>query len=79
MSEKGQPRLGGASCRSSHVRNAPLATVGPKNAGCRYGPKTDIAFIHSITLSARATSNGGSSIPRVFAVFRLMLNSNLVG
>ena len=35
--------------------------------------------LHSITLSARATSNGGSSIPRVFAVFRLMLNSNLVG
>jgi hypothetical protein len=35
--------------------------------------------LHSITLSARATSNGGSSIPSVFAVFRLMLNSNLVG
>ena len=28
-------RLGGASCRSSHVRNAPLATVGPKKAACR--------------------------------------------
>ena len=27
--------LGGASCRSSHVRNAPLATVGPKKAACR--------------------------------------------
>jgi hypothetical protein len=26
---------GGASCRSSHVRNAPLATVGPKKAACR--------------------------------------------
>jgi len=37
------------------------------------------ACVYSITLSARATSNGGSSIPRVFAVFRLMLNSNLVG
>jgi hypothetical protein len=24
--------LGGASCRSSHVRSAPLATVGPNNA-----------------------------------------------
>jgi hypothetical protein len=31
----GQSRLGGASCRSSHVRNAPLATVGPKKAACR--------------------------------------------
>ena len=30
MSEKGQARQGGASCRSSHVRNAPLATVAPK-------------------------------------------------
>ena len=39
--------LGGASCRSSHVRNAPLATVGPKKAACRDGPKTDIAFIQS--------------------------------
>ena len=26
-----QSRLGGASCRSSHVRNAPLATVDPKS------------------------------------------------
>jgi hypothetical protein len=30
MSQLGQSRLGGASCRSSHVRNAPLAMVGPK-------------------------------------------------
>ena len=30
---------GGASCRSSNVRNAPLATVGPKKAACRNGPK----------------------------------------
>ena len=35
-------RLGGASCRSSHVRNAPLATVGPKKAACRDGPKGDL-------------------------------------
>jgi hypothetical protein len=26
-----------ASCRSSHVRNAPLSTVGPKKAACRDG------------------------------------------
>ena len=31
---------GGASCRPSHVRNAPLATVGPKKAACRDGPET---------------------------------------
>ena len=44
----------------------------------RNGPKTDNR-LHSISLSARATSNGGSSIPSVFAVFRLMLNSKWVG
>jgi hypothetical protein len=41
MSLLGQSRLGGASCRSSHVRNAPLATVGPKKAACRDGPISD--------------------------------------
>jgi len=35
MSLKGHERLGGASSRSSHVRNAPLATVGLKKAACR--------------------------------------------
>ena len=42
MSHLGQSRLGGASCTSSHVRNAPLATVGPKKAACRDGPEGDI-------------------------------------
>ena len=37
----GQSRLGGASRRSSHVRNAPLATLGPKKAACRDGPCVD--------------------------------------
>jgi hypothetical protein len=37
MSLVGHERLGGASCRSSNVRNAPLATVGPKKAACRDG------------------------------------------
>src|SRR5438874_11078880 len=34
---------------------------------------------HSITSSARASSIGGTSRPRVLAVLRLMTNSNLVG
>jgi hypothetical protein len=34
------PRCG-ASCRSRHVRNAPLATVGPKKATCRNGRVED--------------------------------------
>ena len=36
-----QTRLGGASCRPSHVRDAPLATVGPKKTACRGGPQRD--------------------------------------
>jgi hypothetical protein len=39
----GQSRLGGASSRSSHVRNAPLATVGPKKAARREGPFPEVA------------------------------------
>ena len=46
--EMGQSRLGGASCRSSHVRNAPLATVGPKKAACRDGPEGDIGQTREI-------------------------------
>jgi hypothetical protein len=38
MAEMGQSRQGGASCRSNHVRNAPLATLGPKKAACHDGP-----------------------------------------
>jgi hypothetical protein len=41
----GHERLGGASCRSSNVRNAPLATVGLKKTACREGPRTDIGWI----------------------------------
>jgi hypothetical protein len=33
----------GAKGRSSHVRNAPLATVGAKKAACRNGPTTDVS------------------------------------
>ena len=40
----GHSRLGGPSWRSNHVRNAPLATVGPKKAACRDGPINDIVF-----------------------------------
>jgi hypothetical protein len=34
---------------------------------------------HSITSSARASSDGGTSRPRTLAVLRLMTNSNVVG
>ena len=39
-SARGQSRLAGASCRSIHVRNAPLATVVAKKAACREGPRS---------------------------------------
>ena len=42
MSVQGQSQLGSPSWRYSHVRNAPLATVGPKKAACRDGPGTEL-------------------------------------
>ena len=42
MPDMDHSRLGGASWRSSHVRDPPLATVGPKKAACRDGPNGDI-------------------------------------
>src|SRR5262245_59363553 len=41
--------------------------------------RDELAPIHSITSSASASSDGGASTPSVFAVFRLMTSSNLVG
>jgi hypothetical protein len=38
----GSIATGRASCRSSNVRNAPLATVGPKKAACREGPLAEV-------------------------------------
>ena len=43
----------------------------------RHEPTTDPS--HSITSSARARSEGGTSRPSALAVFRLMTSSNLVG
>ena len=48
-------------------------------SGCRAADERDeLAPPHSITSSARATSIGGISRPKIFAVCRLMTNSNLV-
>ena len=55
----GQSRQGGASCRSSHVRNAPLATVDPNKAACRNGPIGDIAvFLFDHLVSPREEGFG---------------------
>ena len=72
---RGQSQLGGASCRSSHVRNAPLATVGPKKGLMQRSKQ----HRHSITSSARNRNVSGIVRPSAFAVVRLTISSNLVG
>src|SRR5262249_36765327 len=54
---------------------------GPRRAGGGWkgaGSQTN-SRRHSITPSARASSVGGTSMPSVFAVLRLITSSNLVG
>ena len=41
--------------------------------------RDELAPLHSITSSARASSVGGTSRPSALAVLRLMTSSNLVG
>src|SRR6516162_3330983 len=41
--------------------------------------RDELAPLHSITSSARASSVGGTSRPSAFAVFRLITSANLVG
>ena len=62
---------------SSNVRNAPLATVGLKEAACRKGPISDICS-PIMTLSAFATNVAGTVTPIALAVLRLITSSNLV-
>src|SRR6516225_8938852 len=42
-------------------------------------PRDEGAPFHSMTSSAVASSDGGTSMPSAFAVFRLMISSNLLG
>src|SRR5262245_41743411 len=77
----------------SHVRVA-SDRLAPKRAAkrpaARQPPLPDAEIVygevsfepplhHSITSSARASNDGGTSMPSAFAVLRLMTNSNLVG
>src|SRR5262249_60882537 len=41
--------------------------------------RDELALFHSITLSARASNVGGTSMPSALAVVRLMTRSNLFG
>jgi hypothetical protein len=45
----------------------------------RFVPIADISLHHSITASAVVNSDGGIVRPSVFAVFRLITNSNFTG
>src|SRR5215475_3463461 len=47
--------------------------------GCTGGSHDELAPLHSITWSARASRVGGISRPRAFAVVMFMMRSNLVG
>jgi len=62
----------------------PKADIRRRELDVRFVPKADIVRCgersrYSITSSASASSFGGRSKPSAFAVFRLMINSNLVG
>ena len=57
-----------------------LLRVRCKRPRCRTANNRDeLAALHSITSSARASSDGGTVRPRPFAVLRLITNSYLVG
>src|SRR5262245_28580542 len=47
--------------------------------GCAAEQRDELAPLHSMTSSARASSLSGTVRPSAFAVLRLMTSSNLVG
>ena len=57
---------------ADHVGRSPLPSRTPQHVG-------ELAPLHSITSSARASSVGAISKPNAFAVLRLMISSNLAG
>src|SRR5262249_45099510 len=75
----------GIVCGQSHENTDPPHPVAllcrrRERPRCRAAEKRDeIAPLHSITSSARASSVAGTSRPSALAVVRLMTRSNLVG
>src|SRR5207237_7583930 len=55
------------------------ARDGQPKSGCAAKKCDELAPVHSITSSARASSDCGTVRPSAFAVLRLITNSNLVG
>ena len=56
----------------------PKADINRKGSNVRFVPEADIAA-HSIISSASARIDVGNTIPKLFAVFRLITSSNFVG
>src|SRR5262245_26819027 len=66
--------------RTNSIDLRPL--LRPRRERPRHRPaekRDELAALHSITSSARASSVGGTSRPSAFAVLRLMTNSYFVG
>ena len=69
---------------SSQVADAPhplglLRPRGERPSGSSADKRDEVASLHSITSSARASSVGGTSRPSALAVLRLIASSYLVG
>src|SRR5258707_14533668 len=56
-----------------------LSTCGERPSSRTAGQSDELATLHSITCSAPASSILGITMPRAFAVLRLITSSNLVG
>ena len=62
-----------------NVHFGSLADIATSQRNVRFSPNSGCLAIHSITWSARASSEGGTVRTSVLAVLRLMTISNLVG
>ena len=67
-----------ASLAMNIVRLMVFFVLGLLRGRCAAEQRDELAALHSITSSARASSVGGTSRPSALAVLRLMINSNLV-
>src|SRR5262249_21766453 len=83
--DKGRSQFALCRCRTGaqQANDRWLALLRARRERPRYSRAAEqgdeFAPLHSITSSARASSIGGTSRPRAFAVLRLIKNSNLVG
>ena len=81
MPADGPPSLQAIGCRGTPHRHRRLLRARRQRprSGRASNQRDELAPPHSITSSARASSDGGTSRPIAFAVLRLMTSSYLVG